>query len=190
MTMDHYYKYLKGWMDFQDLYSDQVKNAKDGATFVEIGAWMGKSTSYMGVEIINSEKDIDFHVVDTWEGSDTKTQQDVIGQGIDVFYEFIANMQPILGHESNTEDPWLHLHRMESVKAAEMFDDESLDFVFIDANHLYEYVKADIKAWLPKVKKGGTIAGHDWYHHPQVQKAVLEFFDEPQIIHRSWLVDL
>jgi hypothetical protein len=49
--------------------------------------------------------------------------------------------------------------------------------VFIDASHDYESVKADVKAWLPKVKKGGYLAGHDWHHEP-VKRAVIEVLGE------------
>lgn len=40
----------------------------------------------------------------------------------------------------------------------------SLDMVFIDANHSYQAVIEDMDAWFPKVKKGGVFAGHDYYH--------------------------
>ena len=49
--------------------------------------------------------------------------------------------------------------------------DESLDFVFIDGNHEYDFVFSDIKNWLPTVKCGGVLAGHD-YHAPSVISAV------------------
>ena len=51
-----------------------------------------------------------------------------------------------------------------SVEAAEDIEDGSLDFVYIDANHAYEHVVADIAAWLPKVRSGGIISGHDYAH--------------------------
>ena len=68
--------------------------------------------------------------------------------------------------------------RSPSVEAASRFEDNTLDFVFIDASHEYEDVKNDINAWLPKVKNGGILAGHDYYlgddYFPGVKKAVDE----------------
>jgi hypothetical protein len=50
----------------------------------------------------------------------------------------------------------------ESVRAARLFDDNSLDFVYIDACHDYSSVLMDIQTWWPKVKVGGILAGHDY----------------------------
>jgi hypothetical protein len=52
--------------------------------------------------------------------------------------------------------------RASSEIAANMFEDESLDFVYIDANHAYDFVVQDIDLWYPKVKKGGYLCGHDY----------------------------
>lgn len=78
--------------------------------------------------------------------------------------------------------------RAEMIKAyspfvSEMFDDESLDFVYIDGLHDYDSVKSDINAFYPKVKKGGIIAGHD-YHQldwPGVFYAVNEFIEKNEL---------
>lgn len=61
--------------------------------------------------------------------------------------------------------------RADSKSACELFPDESLDFVYIDANHAYDFVVQDIELWYPKVKKGGYFMGHDyididWYNDP------------------------
>jgi hypothetical protein len=55
-----------------------------------------------------------------------------------------------------------HLIRKFSIPAAETFKPASLDFVYIDGNHALEYVVADIAAWLPKIRPGGILAGHDY----------------------------
>lgn len=67
--------------------------------------------------------------------------------------------------------------REQSTQAAEQFDNDSLDMVFIDAIHLYENVKEDIFTWLPKVKHGGILAGDDYSpSFPGVVHAVQEVF--------------
>lgn len=65
-----------------------------------------------------------------------------------------------------------------SPQAADVFKDEELDFVFIDANHTYESVKNDIAAWYKKVRSGGIIGGDDYATiWPGVPQAVNEFFE-------------
>ncbi len=60
-----------------------------------------------------------------------------------------------------------HLIKGESTRVAQQFSDGSLDLVFIDADHREEAVLADIAAWRPKVRPGGTLSGHDCEVVPQ-----------------------
>ena len=57
--------------------------------------------------------------------------------------------------------------------AADRIADNSLDLVFIDANHSYEYVKKDIIKYTPKLKPNGLLTGHD-IDYPGVNQAVNE----------------
>lgn len=69
-----------------------------------------------------------------------------------------------------------HVLRDPSTIAANYFADESLDFVFVDADHRYEQVKADLEAYRRKVRRGGIYTGHDYdAAHPGVIQAVNEF---------------
>lgn len=51
-----------------------------------------------------------------------------------------------------------------SLDAAEVFADNSLDYVYIDANHRFDYIIDDLIAWGGKVRSGGIVAGHDYIH--------------------------
>jgi len=67
----------------------------------------------------------------------------------------------------------------DSLEVAEGLNNEMFDFVFVDADHSYSTVSADVRAWWPKVKPGGVLCGHDWCNPagPQwgVKRAVSEF---------------
>lgn len=78
----------------------------------------------------------------------------------------------------------VHVLRGISWEMAKFVEDESLDFIHIDACHSYECVKRDLSAWFPKVKEGGIISGHD-YLMPQygVFQAVKEFTDGKFKVH-------
>lgn len=67
--------------------------------------------------------------------------------------------------------------RMSSLEAAQQVENGSLDFVYIDADHSGDAVLMDILLWAPKVRKGGCVAGHDWYAFYQagVIQAVLAY---------------
>lgn len=78
-----------------------------------------------------------------------------------------------------------------SVEAAAEVPDRSLDFVFIDGNHVFDAVTADLLAWMPKVKPSGFVAGHDYRIFPNkptihVVDAVNQFTAERQIA--PWFV--
>ena len=76
-----------------------------------------------------------------------------------------------------TRFPRAEIFRMSSLLAAEMIEDKSLDMVFIDSVHTYDYCLREIRLWLPKVKIGGIIAGDDYVpEHEAVAKAVDEIF--------------
>jgi hypothetical protein len=69
--------------------------------------------------------------------------------------------------------------KMKSTDACEYVPDESLEFIYIDGNHKYNYAMTDLFNWVPKVKTGGIISGHDFYNIPHkgsgVKAAVLNY---------------
>lgn len=192
--MEHFCYNIRGFFDYERVYDKIVKELPNKSHIVEIGAWTGMSTAYLAVEIINSGKDIRLDVVDTWKGSNdasiSQYADDLKKYNGDVFSLFIKNMQPVI-HVINP------IH-MSSEEASKLYENESLDFVFTDANHLYEYISKDILCWLPKIKKGGFMGGHDYHHKdlPDVTKAVDEHFKNVIVIGGdgistpSWLVKI
>lgn len=167
--MEHIFQGVDGWFTFPNLYTSAVINAEVGSRFVEVGAWKGKSACYMAVEIVNSNKDIKFDVIDTWEGSDElKSDPSVVNDTL--YTEFLNNIESVK-HVINPI-------RSTSLESSKLYEDSSLDFVFIDASHDYDNVREDIATWYPKVKSNGILAGHDYYPEGNDQCGVMRAVDE------------
>ena len=69
-----------------------------------------------------------------------------------------------------------------SNKAVHLFPDNFFDFVYIDGDHTYDCVTEDLENWWKKVKYGGMLGGHGYWHHPReenhdVIRAVDGFID-------------
>lgn len=167
--MNHYHEKIQGWFNCEPLYKRMVDQAKNGSVFVEVGVWKGKSASFMGVEIINSKKKIEFYAVDHFKGSPEHQDEPEI-KGMTLKEECYKNLEPVIGIVRMLPIP--------SLTAAAMFDDQSIDFVYIDGSHEYDDLRADIIAWTPKVKNGGIVAGDDYGvgQHPDVQRVIDEIF--------------
>jgi hypothetical protein len=54
------------------------------------------------------------------------------------------------------------IHRGLSLEAVSRFDDASLDWIYIDSSHAYGVTAAELRAYAPKLKPGGIMAGHDY----------------------------
>lgn len=65
-----------------------------------------------------------------------------------------------------------------SMEAAKEIPDESLDFVYIDADHTYESVRDDIREWSKKVRPGGIVSGHDYYEFRSGKGGIIRAVDE------------
>jgi predicted O-methyltransferase YrrM len=171
----HYWEELPGpnWFSGADLYARQVARAENGATFVELGAWKGRSTAFMAVEIALSGKDIAFYTIDHWRGSGEEAHlhdPDLVeGRLYDVF---LCNIEPV--HE------YVKPITGDTATVADRFSDDSVSFVYIDAGHTFADVSVDLAAWWPKVERGGVIAGDDWCDSDDrygVRRAVNAFFE-------------
>ena len=176
IRLGHFYYNLPGWFDFQDIYKDMVRSSLYKAHFVEVGCYHGKSAAFMGVEIFNSGKKIRLDCVDLFA-----PQEDI--KDIPSIIEVYENLSPLY------EIVDYRLVQGKSAIISNNYLDKSLDFVFIDADHKYQSVAADINHWRPKVREGGVIAGHDFVtSYPGVIRAVKESFKNFHVRNNSWLV--
>jgi hypothetical protein len=126
---------------------------------VEIGVFNGEFSK----QILNYWNGT-LYMVDVWRGLGGE-YDDISNQNnhLDAYRKTMENI-------SGLEDRGIMI-RSTSKEASNIFPDESLDFIFIDANHAYDFVVEDIKLWFPKLKKGGIFSGHDyldidWYNDP------------------------
>lgn len=124
---------------------------------VEIGVSFGSFSKFMN----EAHEFTEFYCVDPWEFNPQLTKN------IDLAYQnTLKNLAPF-GEK-------IHIRKAWSPKASEEFEDEYFDFIYIDGDHTYEAVKADMEGWWDKLKVGGIMSGHD-YGWPGVRKAVDEF---------------
>jgi SAM-dependent methyltransferase len=174
-----YYEQIPGWFDYQNIYDEQVARARSGAVFVEIGAYLGRSTAYLAARIKQSRKRIRLYVVDLWDGWFWNDDSPDIPMhaGPEVFWHFMRNMR------CQGLDEVICPLKMSSDRAALLFEEGSLDFVFVDGDHGYAAVQRDLTAWFPRVKPGGVLAGHDYINNdfPGVRRAADEFFLDLQL---------
>jgi predicted O-methyltransferase YrrM len=133
----------------------------------EIGVWRGKWSARLCADNL----DLELLCVDRWstygEYADSRNDQ----AKLDEAYQ---NAVAVLAGRRAT------LLRMASLDAAATVPDGSLDFVYIDANHGDAFVTADLEAWVPKVRRGGVVSGHDYIWraerpHIEVKAAVDRF---------------
>jgi predicted O-methyltransferase YrrM len=177
--MSNYWQKAEGFFNFEGYYNSIVNNAKQGQRLVEVGIYKGKSILYLAEGLNNKGVDVELYGVDTLLGSvehnDAKNE---------ILTKYFDNIEPLRDQITTIVTT--------SLQASKLFENESLDFVFIDASHDYENVKADILAWMPKVKKGGILSGHDYNKHwPGVMQAVDEIINHTKTIHGDvWEITL
>jgi len=151
-----------GWIDDKDMQGliDLMTTIPDSNVIVELGAWLGKSTSIL----YNSRKESQTVVtIDTWLGQPDlrcTSHSEAIKQ--DLFLDFLDNMEQYaikpVWYVPNT--PGCYYLRMSTEDAPCLFENNSIFMIFIDADH--KRVGRDIDKWKPKIQSGGIICGHDY----------------------------
>jgi hypothetical protein len=176
---------VPGFFDYFAFYDTIVANLKDGDTVAEVGTWFGRSIIYLAQKCQRAGKKVKFIAVDTFKGEVGIPEHETVvaEHGGSIRAAFEANLERCGVRDMVT------ILEGDSAERAVAVEDGELAFCFIDAAHDYESVKRDIAAWTPKIKAGGTIAGHDaqWW---EVAKAVNEKFTDAKIMGAIWVKEL
>jgi hypothetical protein len=159
--MPEYYKKIEHWFDYQNLYDDLLKNRlPDNSTFIEVGVWKGASLVYLAE--LSKELNKKIHII-----------------GVDIFSSKLDDINDTYKVERNKirdNNYLIFLYHLQQVKclhfvtpvalfsedASLLFEDRTIDCVFLDGSHDEASVKKDLDCWLPKIKPEGYICGHDY----------------------------
>ncbi|MFC1727055.1 class I SAM-dependent methyltransferase [Patescibacteria group bacterium] len=159
-----------------------LKSLPKNSVGVEIGVWLGDLSQEI-LEIVQPKK---LHLIDPWEffpqyphrwygGGVAKKQADMDKIYRKVKKRFAGQKQVIV-------------HRGKSEEVVQKFANNYFDWIFIDGDHSYEYVKKDLELFYSKVKVGGIIGGDDYWWAPiegfPIRRAVKEFLGS----HRAKLI--
>ena len=158
--MEHYYKTITGWCDFEDIYRRAVQDAKDGDVLVELGTANGQSTAFLCTEVVNSGKNIHVYTCDIFEHE---------GQFNQHMWEY--------ANSHLKQFPFCKVIHGSSIGTIHMAmkDHGHIDFAFMDADHSAVSVDDELR-WLFYYDVP-VIAGHDYLHpsYPDVKMVVDEW---------------
>jgi predicted O-methyltransferase YrrM len=135
--------------------------ARPNCVMAEIGCWEGEGSTQVFLSTMPETGKL--LCVDTWRGSPNVRQHQEVIAHENVLNSFMTKVEATRGSIE------VQSFVSSSVSAASLIRDKSLDLVFIDADHGYDAVRQDILAWMPKVKSGGIICGHDCETRPTSQ---------------------
>lgn len=147
------------------------------------GCEIGVHTGTTAVSLLQNLPDIkQYNAIDPWE-SYIKYDGTIYKKP---GHKKLKNWSDAMKHFFKITEPFkdkVITYRLQSIEAVENFFDETLDWIFIDANHEYEYIRENLEIWTPKVRKGGIVSGHDYGNKkfPGIKKAVDEFVEEKKL---------
>lgn len=172
---------IQGWMGRKSLRWLQSM-ARGDKIVAEVGVWRGRTTKALAAQNTGT-----IYAVDTWEGvPDDPEQQQLYDDPQAAHADFWQYLRPEI------DKGQVQVLKYTSMEASGrlQWKEVELDFVFIDADHRYEAVGEDIRAWRQLVKPGGVIAGHD-YGWEGVNRAVnAELPDHEHVMQAIWMAHL
>ena len=170
-----HWKEIEGWFQWRSGQEEAARHFPEGSCFVEVGIYLGRSLCSLAEVVDLSGKTLTVIGIDTCRGTGPEGRKEkdyhgaAVAQGGGTFAGTLHKNVLDCGYANK-----ISLIISNSVTASRLFGDASVDWVHLDARHDYASVKADIQAWLPKVKRGGWLSGDDFdeIKWPEVVKAV------------------
>lgn len=162
------YEDVVGWIGDEStrLFDIAINNTDNDGIFVEIGTYRGKSSICMYDKIVESGKSISLYTIDNWS---LILPHDLPGDD---------NRSIFLNNKGTRE---IRLIDGSWQSNYTLFEDNSIDFLFIDSNEVQLDLTNCIDSWLSKMKAGSIISGHD-YHWDEIRTVVDIKFPNAEII--------
>ena len=166
---------IGGWFNWRSGQEEAVRQFPEGSRFVEVGTYLGRSLCSLAEVIEQSGKNITVIGIDTCRGSgpEGERSKDYHGKAVEDGGGTFAGALHRNLVDCGVADKVI-LIVADSVAASGLLADGSVEWVHLDARHDYASVRADIDAWLPKIKPGGWLSGDDYDEEkwPDVVRAV------------------
>ena len=185
------YKDVPGWInDAEFIYEEMVNEAQDGDHFVEIGTFLGQSTTHMAQLIKDSKKKISFDAIDLyWLIPHTLSNHEQAGHPKS-FYDYYNNIMKewdlnivdVVKHPMRCLeiDKYVNCITCDEKYSHKIYEDNSIQFLWIDGDHGADVVYNHLVNFWPKIKSGGTIGGDD-IHYEEVLNDVEKFSTEYKV---------
>lgn len=170
-------------------FSQTYFSEKNNLQIAEIGSYEGNFAKL----ILEAFPDCNLSLVDLWETENNDFYYSIRSGDVEAAFE---TAKKNFSNVSNVK-----MCKGLSSSIVSDFSDDSLDLIYIDADHSYAGALKDLQLWYPKIKSGGIISGHDWdadpgmqeYHLFGVEAAVRSFVSNVDCIsltneryHKSW----
>jgi cephalosporin hydroxylase len=161
---------VPGWFSFSELYNRVVDEAPPGSWLVEVGVYHGLSLRHLAHAAKAADKNLTVVGIDWFRGSpehrdhvDALPGRNLAGAALETLLTAgVADDCALIAAPA--------------ARAAKFIPDGACYMVFIDGDHSFEGCMSDIRTFLPKVMRGGIIAGHDYFVYPGVRQAVHQAF--------------
>jgi len=169
--INHFYKNIEGWFSFKEQYDRMIQELPNNSIIVEVGTWHGKSLAYLIVESLNQNKKFKIYSVDSYDNNYETFYSERLKKDKNFLNDAYISFKNNLKNYEN----YYTQYKCKSWNGASFFNNETIDYVMIDAGHSYEDVKRDVNTWWPKIKEGGYMGGDDYNINNTVGQAVDEF---------------